>query len=180
MKAEYLCAEGVRAAAVAVGGVEKLIPRCFALVLENGWVQHQDAIGIIELPVTLTLALRSVKQTELFPLPPCVGDKEINKSRMTAHTVLPRVFLIHDRKTPRPFLVVLGISAVLEGLAKGVRQHKIDTVKAVAVDNFLGAGIKAHTVIVFVNSSLNGAGTVAVFTVAFPPFILFAVLHSFL
>ena len=54
-------------------------------------------------------------------------------------------------------------------LTHGGGENEVDTVKAVAVDDFLGAGIKAHSVIVFVDSTLDSTGAVAVFKVAFPP-----------
>ena len=65
-------------------------------------------------------------------------------------------------------------------LAHGGGENEVDTVKAVSVDNFLGAGIKALTVIVFVNGSLDSTGAVAVFEVAFTPFVLFIPFRSFL
>ena len=65
-------------------------------------------------------------------------------------------------------------------LTHGGGEYEVDTVKAVSVDNFLGAGIKALTVIVFVNGSFNGTGAVAVFEVAFTPFVLFVPFRSLL
>ena len=75
--------------------------------------------------------------------------------------------------------VVLGISAVMGSLTHGGGEYEVDTVKAVSVDDLLGAGIKALTVIVFVNGSFNGTGAVAVFEVALTPFILFIPFRSF-
>ena len=46
--------------AVAVGGVEQLILRRFALVLENGRIQYKYAIGIVDLSAVLTVAMASV------------------------------------------------------------------------------------------------------------------------
>ena len=60
MKSKHLRAEGIGAAAVAVGGVKKLILRRFALVLENGRIQYKYAIGIVELSAALTVALTAV------------------------------------------------------------------------------------------------------------------------
>ena len=65
-------------------------------------------------------------------------------------------------------------------LTHGGGENEVDTVKAVSVDDLLGAGIKALTVIVFVNGSFNGTGAVAVFEVALTPFILFVPFRSFL
>lgn len=65
-------------------------------------------------------------------------------------------------------------------LAHGGGKDEVDTVKAVSVDDLLGAGIKAPTVIVFVNGSLDSTGAVAVFEVAFTPFVLFVSFRSFL
>lgn len=65
-------------------------------------------------------------------------------------------------------------------LTHGGGKDEVDTVKAVSVDDLLGAGIKALTVIVFVNGSLDGTGAVAVFKVAFTPFVLFVPFRSFL
>ena len=99
---------------------------------------------------------------------------------MAADMVLPCVFLIHNGKAPCPILVVLGVSAVMDSLAHGGGKDEVDTVKAVSVDDLLGAGIKALTVIVFVNGSLDSTGAVAVFEVAFTPFVLFVPFRSFL
>lgn len=65
-------------------------------------------------------------------------------------------------------------------LTHGGGKDEVDTVKAVSVDDLLGAGIKALTVIVFVNGSLDSTGAVAVFEVAFTPFVLFVSFRSFL
>lgn len=65
-------------------------------------------------------------------------------------------------------------------LAHGGGEDEVDTVKAVAVDNFLGTGFKTLTVIVFVNGSLDSTGAVAVFEVALTPFVLFTPFRSFL
>ena len=65
-------------------------------------------------------------------------------------------------------------------LTHGGGEYEVDTVKAVSVDDLLGAGIKALTVIVFVNGSLDSTGAVAVFEVAFTPFVLFVPFRSFL
>ena len=65
-------------------------------------------------------------------------------------------------------------------LTHGGGENEVDTVKAVSVDDFLGAGIKAHSVIVFVDSTLDGTGAVAVFEIALTPFILFTPFRSFL
>ena len=65
-------------------------------------------------------------------------------------------------------------------LTHGGGENEVDTVKAVSVDNFLGTRIKALPVIVFVNGSFNGTGAVAVFEVAFTPFVLFVPFRSFL
>ena len=65
-------------------------------------------------------------------------------------------------------------------LTHGGGKDEVDTVKAVSVDDLLGAGIKALTVIVFVNGSLDSTGAVAVFEVAFTPFVLFVPFRSFL
>ena len=64
-------------------------------------------------------------------------------------------------------------------LTHGGGKDEVDTVKAVSVDDFLGTRIKALTVIVFVNGSFNGTGAVAVFKVAFTPFVLFIPFRSF-
>lgn len=68
----------------------------------------------------------------------------------------------------------------MRSLAHGGGENEINTVKAVSVDNFLGTGFKALTVIVFVNGSFNGTGAVAVFEVALSLFVLFIPFHSFL
>ena len=65
-------------------------------------------------------------------------------------------------------------------LTHGGGKDEVDTVKAVSVDDLLGAGIKALTVLVFVNGSLDSTGAVAVFEVALTPFILFVPFRSFL
>lgn len=65
-------------------------------------------------------------------------------------------------------------------LAHGGGENEIDTVKAVSVDDLLGTGFKALTVIVFVNGSFNGTGAVAVFEVALTLFALFIPFRSFL
>ena len=65
-------------------------------------------------------------------------------------------------------------------LAHGGGENEVDTVKAVSVDDLLGAGIKALTVIVFVNGSLDGTGAVAVFEIALTPFVLFIPFRSLL
>lgn len=64
-------------------------------------------------------------------------------------------------------------------LTHGGGEYEVDTVKAVSVDNLLGTGFKALTVIVFVNGSFNGTGAVAVFKVTLTPFILFIPFRSF-
>ena len=68
----------------------------------------------------------------------------------------------------------------MRSLAHGCGENEVDTVKAVSFDNLLGAGIKALTVIVFVNGSLDSTGAVAVFEVALTPFVLFIPFRSFL
>ena len=68
----------------------------------------------------------------------------------------------------------------MRSLAHGGGENEINTVKAVSVDNFLGARIEALTVIVFVNGSFNGTGAVSVFEVALTPFVLFIPFRSFL
>ena len=60
MESEHLRTERIRATAVAVGGVEQLILRRFALVLENGRIQYKYAIGIVELSAALTVTLTAV------------------------------------------------------------------------------------------------------------------------
>ena len=60
MESEHLRTERIRAAAVAVGGVEQLILRRFALVLENERIQYKYAIGIVELSAALTVTLTAV------------------------------------------------------------------------------------------------------------------------
>ena len=65
-------------------------------------------------------------------------------------------------------------------LTHGGGENEVDTVKAVSVDDLLGAGIKALTVIVFVNGSFYGTDAVAVFEIALTPFILFTPFRSFL
>lgn len=64
-------------------------------------------------------------------------------------------------------------------LTHGGGENEVDTVKAVSVDNLLGAGIKALTVIVFVNGSLDSTSAVAVFEIALTPFVLFIPFRSF-
>ena len=73
MESEHLRTERIRAAAVAVGGVEQLILRRFALVLENGGFQHQHSVGVVDL--TAAFAVAAVKQSELIPQPPCIGNE---------------------------------------------------------------------------------------------------------
>lgn len=68
----------------------------------------------------------------------------------------------------------------MDSLAHGGGENEIDTVKAVSADDLLGAGFKALTVIVFVNGSLDSTGAVAVFKLAFTPFVLFIPFRSFL
>ena len=68
----------------------------------------------------------------------------------------------------------------MASLTHGGGKDEVDTVKAVSVDNFIGARIEALTVIVFVNGSFNGTGAVAVFEVALTPFVLFIPFRSFL
>ena len=65
-------------------------------------------------------------------------------------------------------------------LAHGGGKDEVDTVKAVSVDDLLGAGIKALTIIVFVNGSLDSTGAVAVFEITLTPFVLFVPFRSFL
>ena len=64
-------------------------------------------------------------------------------------------------------------------LTHGGGEYEVDTVKAVSVDDLLGTGFKALTVIVFVNGSFNGTGAVAVFEITLTPFILFIPFRSF-
>ena len=68
----------------------------------------------------------------------------------------------------------------MDSLAHGGGKDEVDTVKAVSVDDLLGTGFKALTVIVFVNGSLDGTGAVAVFEIALTPFVLFIPFRSFL
>ena len=65
-------------------------------------------------------------------------------------------------------------------LTHGGGEYEVDAVKAVSVDDLLGTGFKALTVLVFVNGSVNGTGAVAVFEVAFAPFVLLIPFRSFL
>jgi len=58
-------------------------------------------------------------------------------------------------------------------LTHGGGKNEVDAVKAVFFNNFIGAETKAFPVIVFVDCSLDGTGAVAVFKMAFTPFVLF-------
>lgn len=68
----------------------------------------------------------------------------------------------------------------MDSLTHGGGKDEVDTVKAVSVDDFLGAGFKALTVIVFVNGSLDSTSAVAVFEIALTSFVLFVPFRSFL